>query len=52
MKEQSSNDGINDDLEDDRAAVHPGAIPQPESPVAIGHTQPAHNALKQRGPVE
>ena len=34
-KEQSSNDGINDDLED----AHPGAIPQPESPVAICHTQ-------------
>ena len=38
-KEPSSNDGINDDLEDDRAAAHPGAIPQPESPVAISHTQ-------------
>ena len=25
-KEQSSNDGINDDLEDDRPAAHPGAI--------------------------
>ena len=29
-KEQSSNDGINDDLEDDRAAAHPDAIPQPD----------------------
>ena len=29
----------NDDLEDDRAAAHPGAIPQPESPVAISHAQ-------------
>ena len=38
-KEPSSNDGINDDLEDDRAAAHPGAIPQPESTVAISHTQ-------------
>ena len=38
-KEPSSNNGINDDLEDDRAAAHPGAIPQPESPVAISHTQ-------------
>ena len=38
-KEQSSNDGINDDLEDDRAAAHPDAIPQPESPVAASHTQ-------------
>ena len=33
------NDGINDDLEDDRAAEHPGAIPQPESLVAASHTQ-------------
>ena len=38
-KEPSSNDGINDDLEADRAAAHSGAIPQPESPVAISHTQ-------------
>ena len=38
-KEPSSNDGINDDLEDDRTAAHPGAIPQPESPVAISNTQ-------------
>ena len=38
-KEPSSNDGINDDLEDDRAAAHPSAIPQPKSPVAISHTQ-------------
>ena len=38
-KEPSSNEDINDDLEDDRAAAHPGAIPQPESPVAISHTQ-------------
>ena len=38
-KEQSSNDGTNDDLEDDRPAAHPGAIPQPESSVAISHTQ-------------
>ena len=38
-KEQSSNDGINDDLVDDRAAAHSGAIPQPESPVAISHRQ-------------
>ena len=38
-KEPSSNDGINDDLEYDRAAAHPGAIPQPDSPVAIIHTQ-------------
>ena len=37
--EPSSNDGINDDLEYDRAAAHSGAIPQPESPVAISHTQ-------------
>ena len=37
--EPSSNDGINDDLEDDRAAAHSGAIPQPEYPVAISHTQ-------------
>ena len=38
-KEPSSNDGINDDLEDDRTAVHPGTIPQSESLVAISHTQ-------------
>ena len=38
-KEPSWNDGINDDLEDDRAAAHPGAIPQPEYTVAIKHTQ-------------
>ena len=38
-KEQSSNDGINDDLEDDRAAAHPDAIPQPESPMPASHTQ-------------
>ena len=38
-KEQSSNDRINDDLEDDRAAAHPVAIPQIESPLAVSHTQ-------------
>ena len=38
-KEQSSNDGINDDLEDDRAAAHSDAFLQPESPVAASHTQ-------------
>ena len=37
-KEKSSNDGINDYLEDDRAAAHPSEISQPESPAATQQT--------------
>ena len=49
-KEPSSNDGINDDFEDDRTAAHPGAIPQPETPVAISHTQRVEARRSNHGP--